>query len=229
MFTLYHSPLQAHCRKTRLLMREYGLEMQLENEPYWEKRAEFMYLNPGGDVPVLQEGDGLLAVGNYAITEHLLEYYTPARGDDSCLLGQNPALRCEVRRLVDWFDRKFYQEVTRPLVYERYFKPLEGNGPPDSHAMRQGRRHLVPHLELINALTEQDSFLVGDRLTLADLAAAAQISCIDYFGEVLWSNTRYAALRRWYGLVKSRPSMRHILTDRIRSQAPPPYYENPDF
>lgn len=226
MLTLYHSSLQAHCRKVRLMMHEYGLQTQLEDEPYWLNRPEFLYLNPGGDVPVLQTEEGLLAVGNYAITEYLLEA-SPQAG--LSLLNSNLAIRCEIRRLSDWFDRRFYGEVTRLLVYERFFKPLEQKGAPDTALLRQGRQQLTAHLHLIDALTAEGSFLAGDMLTLADLSAAAQLSCVDYFGEISWSQQNLPHLRRWYAHMKSRPGMREILRERVRSFTPPPYYENPDF
>jgi glutathione S-transferase len=64
-------------------------------------------------------------------------------------------------------------------------------------------------------------------MTFADLAAAAQLSSLDYLGEVPWED--YPAAKAWYVRLKSRKSFRSLLTDRIIGFAPPPDYANLDF
>jgi len=224
MRTLYHTSLSAVCRKIRVLLREKELEFELVAENFWERRTEFFALNPAGEIPVLLEGDGEAVCGNHAITEYLEEAY---RDNNKRFLGSSIGERAEVRRLVDWFDEKFDREVTQNIVFEKVFKRLLRCGEPQSDAIRAGKKNILYHLEYIAFLTHEHRFLAGDMLTLADMAAAAHLSALDYLGDVPWEHN--AKAKEWYALLKSRPSMRVILGDRLPGVHPPEHYENPDF
>ena len=223
--SLTHSPLHAHSRKIRLLLAERGLKFVLQDEPFWEQHEDFLQLNPAGEIPVLQDEEGFVIAGHYAITEYL-EDRQVSDGEPS-LLGDTLEMRAETRRLIDWFDEKFYREVTQILTYEKYFKKLEQKGWPDNKAFRHCCQQAHYHLEVIAGLTQDSPWLNGEQMTLADLAAAAQLSVVDYFGDIVWQD--HPKARDWYRLVKSRPSMRAVLKDRVRGVLPPDHYEDPDF
>lgn len=222
MRLLYHTPLSPFCRKIRMLMKEKGIDFELVQENPWDRNLEFFALNPAGEVPVLVEENGTVISGAYAIAEYLEEGYP-----NHNMLGDTLAQRAEVRRLVDWFDHKFDYEVTQNVLFEKAFKHYFGYGEPDSASIRIGRQNILYHLDYIGHLASERYFLAGDLPTMADLAAAAHISALDYLGDVLWSHNKMA--QNWYALMKSRPSMRNILAERIRGIRPPTYYENPDF
>lgn len=224
MRTLYHIILSPNCRKARLQLLEKGLEFTLVHENVWERRQEFFSLNHAGEVPVLQEPDGQVICGNNAISEYIEEAY---RDSSKTLLGTTVNERAEVRRLIDWFDHKFDQEVTQNVLFEKIFKRLMRYGEPQSDAIRAGKQNILHHLEYIGYLTQEHCYLTGDAMTLADLAAASHLSCLDYLGDVPWEHN--AKAKEWYALMKSRPSMRSILTDRTATMRPPAHYENPDF
>jgi glutathione S-transferase len=224
MRTLYHTPLSPYCRKIRLLLREKELEFELTQENIWERRMEFFALNPAGEVPVLLEADGEVISSNYAIMEYLEEAY---RDNNKRFIGSSISERAEVRRLVDWFDRKFDQEVTQNILFEKVFKRLMYYGEPQSDAIRAGKKNILYHLDYIAYLTQEHCYLTGDALTVADMAAAGHLSALDYLGDVPWEHN--ARAKEWYALMKSRPSLRAILVDRVPSFRPPDHYENPDF
>ena len=100
-------------------------------------------------------------------------------------------------------------------------------GSPNTDALRAGKENILYHLEYIGYLATERYWLAGDYLTIADLAAAAHLSALDYLGDVPWEHNAQAA--NWYRLMKSRPCLRRILTDRIQGVKPPDYYEDPDF
>jgi glutathione S-transferase len=220
--TLYYTPLSPFCRKIRVQMKEKNLEFQLQEERPWERPMSLLTLTPAGEVPVLQEASGSVIAGHYAISEYLEEVYPEKK-----LLGTTPIARAETRRLLDWFDHKFYAEVTRNLLVEKYFKRLNGQGGPMSDAIRAGKTNILYHLDYIAFLTQRRAWLAGDQLTLADIAAAAQLSALDYFGDVPWEHSREA--KEWYALIKSRPSFRQILADYVPGQRPVDHYQNLDF
>lgn len=222
MRILYHTSLSPYCRKARLLLMEKGLDFDLTQENIWERRLEFFALNPAGEVPVLMEPDGQVISGNYAITEYLEETYKDKR-----FIGDTLTDRQEVRRLADWFDRKFDQEVTQLILFEKVFRRLMHCGEPQSDAIRAGKKNILYHLDYIAYLTGERRFLAGDTITLADFAAASHLSALDYLGDVPWDHN--ARAKEWYALMKSRPAMRHVLDDRVMGFRPPSYYEDPDF
>jgi glutathione S-transferase len=229
MLTLFYHPLCPFSRYVRLILGEYGIEVRLVEERFWERREEFLLLNPAGQIPVLV-ADGQPAIpGASIIAEYIEETHTAER--ENRLLPATPAERVEVRRLASWFNDKFHSEVSGPLVTERVFKrhmTLEqGGGPPDTGAMRAARHNIRYHLAYIGWLVRTRDWLAGDRLSLADLAAAAHLSAADYLGDVPWNADE--AAKNWYARVKSRPSFRPLLADTLAGLPPAKSYADLDF
>ena len=222
MRTLYHLWLSPFCRKVRIVLAEKKLEVEMQVEPVWERRQPFLTLNPAGKVPVLVEPEGTILSDSMAITEFLDEVYP-----DPPLIGGTPEERAEIRRLVAWFDHKFNAEVTANLVGEKIMNRFLGLGEPDSRAIRAGHANIRTHLEYIAFLIQRRNWLAGNRMTLADIAAAAHLSCVDYIGDVPWE--KHEDAKNWYARVKSRPSFRTILADHIPGLAPPKAYADLDF
>lgn len=222
MRLLYHLPLCPFSRKVRLVMAEKRLSFEVMTESVWKKRPEFLLLNPAGAVPVLIEETGLTIPDSYAICEYLEEAYP-----DTLLMGRTLAERVEVRRLIAWFDDKFYREVTHNLLFEKIFKRLFGNSNPNAQALREGYQNIKRHLDYIAELAENRVWLAGNNLSIADFAAAAHISALDYIGDINWDKN--SLVKEWYVRIKSRPSFRSLLNDRISGMIPPKYYVDLDF
>lgn len=222
MRTLFHLWLHPFSRKVRLALTEKKLPFDLQLEKIWERRTEFLALNPAGDVPVLVEEDGTTIANSQVICEFLEEVYPQVD-----LLGQEPAQRAETRRLISWFDVKFNREVTENLVGEKLMKRLLTQGEPHGPAIRAGHANIHYHLDYIGFLTEKRRWLAGEEFSLADIAAAAHISAVDYIGDVPWAE--HAAAREWYTRVKSRPSFAPLLAERIPGFTPSVHYEDVDF
>ncbi len=222
MRTLHHLPLDTGCRKIRILLAEKGLEFELKMEKIWERRPSFLQLNPAGEVPVLLEADGTSIAGAGVIAEYLDEAY-PEPG----LLGRTPLDRAETRRLVNWFEVKFQREVTRNLVDEKIMKRFLGQGGPEASAIRAGLANVHYHLDYIAWLSERRRWLAGDGFSLADITAAAELSAVDYLGDVPWDE--HAAAKQWYARLKSRPSVRPLLADHVPGVSPAKHYADLDF
>ena len=221
MNRLYHYPLSPFCRKVRLSLAEKRIEVELVEERYWEQDADFLRRNPAGKVPVLKLGNRTMAE-SAAICEYLEEAH-PAPP----LMPKDAESRYEVRRLVNWFDDKFHEEVTRKLMGERVFKKVMGGGYPDSANVKAGARAIKFHLDYMAWLLEQRRWLAGNEMSLADFAAAAQLSCLDYISDVDWH--RSELVKDWYAKIKSRPAFRSILADQVPGFRPPPHYADLDF
>jgi len=230
MLTLFHHPICPRSRYVRLILSEYGIAVHLVEEKFWERREQFLVLNPAGELPVLVTEGQPPVPGASVIAEYIEETHPDDFGGDR-LLPQLPARRIEVRRLANWFNDKFHSEVSGPLVAERAFKrhmtQEQGGGPPDTDTLRAARQNIRYHLAYIGWLVRTRDWLAGDRLSLADLAAAAHLSAADYLGEVPWNEDE--ATKNWYARVKSRPSFRTILADTIAGLPPSKNYADLDF
>jgi glutathione S-transferase len=203
-------------------MAEKRLPFELRLEKPWERRPEYLELNPAGTVPTLIEDNGLVIPDSGVICEYLDEAYP-----DSGLMGRTLAERVEVRRLAAWFDGRFAQEVTNNLLGEKIVRRLSGRGNPDPSAIRNGYTALRYHLDYIGWLAETRKWLAGGTLSVADFAAAAHLSSLDFISDVDWSLSEPA--KDWYMRIKSRPSFRPLLADRVSGVLAPDHYAKLDF
>jgi len=230
MLTLFHHAFCPHSRFVRLILGEYGLETELVEEKVWERDEAFLAMNPAGTTPVLVTDDELTIPGANIIAEYMDEAVGPQHGERR-LMPSALEDRIEVRRLMSWFNEKFYEEVSGPLVTERIYKRFmtseQGGGAPSTDTLRAARSNLRYHLAYIGWLARTRNFLAGDRPTYADLAAAAHLSAIDYLGDVPW--TENDAAKAWYVRVKSRPSFRPLLNEWLPGLPAPAHYIDLDF
>jgi glutathione S-transferase len=230
MLTLFHHPLSMPSRLVRLVFGEYGEEISLVEEKPWARRKEFIAVNPANILPLLlAEGDNAVT-GAGVILEYLDETRAPLSRTAPLFPG-GPLQRAETRRVINWYLEKTNAEVVNPLVRERVFKlqmtAEEGGGSPDTKAMRTARANLIQHMRYTNWLVGSRNWIAGDERSYGDLAAAAAVSVMDYLGEINWAE--YPAAKDWYARMKSRPSFRAILADRVRSLAPASHYTDLDF
>ena len=227
---LFHHPFCPHSRFVRLVLGEYGLQARLVEERVWERREAFLTLNPTGATPVLIE-EGHPAVPGADIIAEYIDETCGGAFDERRLLPTDIDSRVEVRRLTGWFNAKFFEEVSSPLVVERIYKRHmtveQGGGSPDNVALRAARSNIRYHLAYIGWLMRGRSFLAGERLSYADLAAAAHLSCADYFGDVPWAEDEGAKI--WYARIKSRPSFRPLLQESLPGTVPSATYADLDF
>jgi len=230
MLTLLHHPFCPHSRYVRLVLSEHRANPRLVEERVWDRREDFLALNPAGTTPVLVE-EGCPPVSGATTIAEYLDDTRGAEMFENRLMPIDPARRVEVRRLAAWFNEKFYAEVSGPLVMERFYKRHmrieQGGGPPDTEAIRAARTNIRYHLAYIGWLVRTRDWLAGDRLTFADLAAAGHLSAVDYSGDVPWSEDE--AAKHWYARVKSRPSFRPILAETWPGLAPAENYADLDF
>ena len=221
MVLLVHSSFLPACRKIRILMAEKKMLFVLTEENPWALSKDIYKINPAGTLPIFIF-DGNILASDYAITEFLEETYTQNR-----LIPGNNKERAEVRRFMDWFDDKFNREVYQYIAGEKIYKRFALNQAPESRRIKAGINNLRFHLEYIDWICERNNYLAGDEFTLADISAAAQLSIIDYLGDVPWED--YKNTKLWYSKIKSRPSFKEILNDRIKNIYPSTHYTDLDF
>ena len=223
MWHLYQFPLCPFSRKVRLMLGEKGVAHELVRESPWESRDEFMDLNPAGQTPVLvEESKGIVLIDSDAICEYFEETV-----EKSPMIQGSALNRAEVRRLVAWFDEGLYREVVKPLMSERMRKRLVSRETPDTRVLREAMTSANAHLDYMDYLLDHRRWLAGPVLSLADLTAAAHLSVADYLGGIDWRSHKQTT--DWYAVMKSRPSFRSLLGERMEVIAPPAHYDKVDF
>jgi len=222
MWQLFQFPLCPFSRKVRLLLSEKGVAYELWRENPWERREEFTNMNAMSQTPVIRDAErGTVLVDSRAICEYFEETV-----DKAPMINGTAANRAEIRRLVAYFDENFFASVTGPLLNERMKKRIILRQSPDSRALREAMKLANEHLYYIDYLIDNRPWLAGATMSLADLAAAAQISVADYLGGIDWSNHEQS--RGWYSVFKSRPSFRPLLAERMDVILPPTHYADVD-
>ncbi len=230
MVTLTHFKLCPKSRAIRLALAEMGVEVTLAQERPWEWRAELLALNPSGELPVLALEGGKVLCGAYAISEYYAEPEArETEGRTRPLFPGGREERAEQRRLVDWFHGKCNREVTRELLFERVYGHLVPGRThlPDPEALRAIRANIRYHLAYVGHLAHERCWLAGKEMSYADMCAAAHLSCLDYLGEIGWDE--FPSAKIWYARMKSRPSFRPLLADRMAGVAPAAVYADLDF
>jgi len=217
MWQLFHFPLCPFSRKVRLLLSEKGIAYELRAENPWEGREGFLELNPAGRTPVMTHSEKrIILADSRAICEYFEETV-----DRATMINGSAASRAEIRRLIALFDENFFTDITAPLLNEKMRKRVL-RSPPDSRVLRETMRLVNDHLYYMDYLLDHRAWLAGSTMSLADLAAAAQISVADYLGGIDWSG--HEQTRNWYSVFKSRPSFRPLLSDRMDGVHPPSHY-----
>lgn len=218
MWHLYHFPLCPFSRKVQLSLGEKKIGYDLVTLYPWDAGEDFRRLNPAGRVPVLHDAEKRVTlIDSMAICEYLEETVA----ERPLIIGSARG-RAEIRRLVALFDETFYGDITGPLLHEKMKKRLVLRQSPDSRILRETTRLLHEHLDYIDWLVDNRRWLAGAQLSLADFAAAAQISVVDYLGGIEWGD--HTSAHEWYRVIKSRPSFAPLLRQKMDGLPPPKHY-----
>ena len=230
MIKLFQFKLCPFSRRVRYTLEEYNIRFVMIDEIIWNKRKEFLAVNPGGSLPVLIDEDDNVIINNYAIIEYIEEKHSQTTGGSSLILG-DLSTKAEIRRLVDWYDNKFYHEVSkiilRELIDKYYMKDKIDDKSPNMESVRIAQENSTYHFKYLSYLISSRSWIAGDFISQADIAAASHISCLDYLNKIDWD--KWLEIKNWYARIKSRPAFSSILGDHIAGFQPPNHYSNPDF
>lgn len=225
MAKLLHHKLDPASRLIRLMAAEYSVTLSFEEISPWKRSADFMTISPAGTLPVLFDDELPPIVGALASIAAIEERFAPAAVEG--LIPSNPVHRYECWRLVEWVLGKLNDEVTRYVLEEKIGRRDRGGETPDVSVLRAAKTNLIEHVHYFNWLVASRSWLAGDSLSIADLALAAHFSVLDYLGDIDWSEI--GETRDWYARIKSRPSFRPLLADRLLALPPSKTYADLDF
>ena len=196
---LYDSPVSGNCYKVRLLLAHLGLPYERRTMDVVDRsnrRDVLGDLNPALRVPTLVLDDGRPLAESGAIIWYL--------GEDTRLVPEDPYARAQV---LQWMF--FEQYDHEPAIAVARFW-LAYSGRPDDFADRLPERTAAGHraLAAMERHLADRQFLVGDSLTLADIALYAYTHVADEGGFDL---EPYPGVRRWLARVAAEPG--HVSID----------------
>ena len=119
---------------------------------------------------------------NFFLIEYIFEY-----NKETEIFASDIYIKAEIRRLISWFNDKFYREVTKLIIDERIIGYYLNQGEPDSEILRIAKFNLANHIKYINYLLARRKWLAGESFSVIDLIAAAHVSIIDYLGNISWN------------------------------------------
>jgi glutathione S-transferase len=217
MLRLRHFPLSPFCRKVRLVLNEKRISHECTTVRPWEMGV------PVQNVTQVTLSDGHVLSDARAIAEYLEESVASAP-----LMPERYTARAEVRRWINWADERLWAVATSRVLEERLLKRFadRDDRQPDLSELKSALVALRAAMQDLERQLDRSASLVGT-LSLADLAVAAHLSCLDYFGDVPWAE--FTVTRDWYARIKSRPSFRGLLTDTLPGVPQASHYQDLDF
>lgn len=221
MHILYHYPLCPMSRQARVILKEANINYNLIKEDYWHRSDQILKFNPAGELPILVEPFDIVIAGIYPVIEYINDF------TNNSFMSADSVESAEIRRMISWYNQKFYPEVTKIFMNEKIIRLLKNAGAPKTEFIRIAKTNLSQHLQYTSYILRNRAYVGSESFSAADIAAAAHLSVIDYFGEIIWE--QYPIIKEWYSLIKSRPSFRSILQDSIAGFIPPKHYNDLDF
>jgi glutathione S-transferase len=222
MLILYHYPLCPLSRLIRVLLAEQNIEFKLEKIDFWKEKQKLISIDPISELPALRSNENRIVIGLYALVEYVTSLTPNFYFSDLSNLEA-----AEMRRVIYWLDSRFNKEVTSYILSEKLIKLLSKEGSPRTEFLRAARINFIHHTNYFKTLFARNGNIATHQQSVADIFLASHISVLDYFGEINWDKISW--MRDWYAAIKSRPSFRKILQDRVPIINPPSYYEDPDF
>ena len=195
---LYHFPVAPNPSRVRVFANEKDLPVEqvvvslAEGE---HKSPEHLARNPRAALPVLELDDGSYLTESLPIMEYLEECFP-----EPPMFGSTPIERARIRQLERLAEFKILGPVAR-LVHSSN-SPL--GLPPNELLANIERERLPQGYNLMDGCLAENSFVFGERVTVADCTLFAGLFFGEFFGVPVPGE--YPHLSRWYESFKARPS-----------------------
>lgn len=213
------------------IAKERKLDVALvETNPDYPLSAEYLKLNPQGRVPTFQAPDGwvlteVIAISLYCkVSSRYASYHSMNRAclpllqrgmaladsvvakqnGETALLGQNDRDYAQIIRWMSFFNSEIQPSLAK------WYKPMSGRWPYDEQKVREAAETANKAIAILEAHFTENTYFLGDRLTLADLLA---VSCLSrgyqyVFGKE-WRET-FPNVTRWFLNMTDQPVWKEV-------------------
>lgn len=163
---LYGSPLSPYVRKILVYAACRNIEVELVPVGIGDPNPDFVAVSPFRKMPALKDGD--FGISDSSAIIHYLE----AKHPDAGLIPAEP----QGRARTIWFE-EFADTIVvaagGKIFFNRVVAPRFLGKPGDEALALQGEAELVPAYDYLESVIPESGYLVGDQLTLADIAVAS--------------------------------------------------------
>lgn len=209
--TVYGAPLSPFVRKVRLLLAEKGLDYQLEVVAPFHQPDWFFEISPLGRIPGFRHGDLALADSS-VIGQYIEEQYPEA----PALYGNTATEKARIRWLEKYADYELAPLTTFAVFLNRALNPTMGKACNEEAVQKALTEKLPKHFDYLEKVLDGGDYLVGNRLSAADLAFACQLINLQHGRESL-DATRWPGLAALQERLCQRDSIQAILPDECRT------------
>jgi glutathione S-transferase len=189
---LYYHPISTNARRAVLTAAHLGTSLELVPVDFSkgeQKKPEFLRMNPNGWVPVLDD-DGFYLHESHAIIQYLADG-TPGQ----TVYPTERRARADVNRWLFWSAQHF-QPAVGLLLWECVIKRMMHLGRPDGDEVKRGERLFGEVGPILDGQLQGKHWVLGDKLTLADLALSAPLTVTEPGALPLSS---YPNIQSWLG------------------------------
>lgn len=190
MITLYEFALSGNCHKIRLMLSLLGLEYQsvaVKGNEQQQNSAEFLAINPFGQVPVLKDDDVVIR-DSQAILVYLAKKY----GNGQWLPNDAAALA----DVVAWLSTAANEVALGPnrlRLHHKFGRDIN---------IEESRQISIKLLDVLQVRLEYHDYLATDQITIADIAVYPYIALVPE-GKI--DLNPYPAVIAWLGRIQGLP------------------------
>jgi glutathione S-transferase len=195
---LYGAPVSPFVRKVLAFCAEKNVAIELVPVGLGDPNPDFLSASPFRKMPALRDGDFTISDSSAIVT------YIEAKHPDPALIPSNPADRARTI----WFDEfadTILVAAAGKIFFNRVVSPKFLGKPGDEAAALLGEQELVPVFAYLEGIIPASGHLVGDMLTLADIAVAGPFVNLAHAGFVFDSAT-YPKLGKYVETMHARPA-----------------------
>jgi glutathione S-transferase len=195
---LYGAPVSPFVRKVLAYAAEKGLPLELVPIGLGDQNPDFLAASPFRKMPAFKDGDFSISDSSAIVT------YLEAKHPEPAMLPADPANRARViwydefadTMMVAAFGKIFFNRIVAPRFMGR-----EG----DEEAAKAGEQEMVPLWDYLEGVIPASGHLVGDQLTLADIAVASPFVNLSHCS-IAPDAAGYPRLAAFLAAIHARPS-----------------------
>ncbi|MDR1311246.1 MAG: glutathione S-transferase N-terminal domain-containing protein [Burkholderiaceae bacterium] len=167
MMVLHSGTTCPFSQRCRLVLFEKGMDFEIRDVDLFNKPDEISAMNPYGQVPILVERDLVLYESN------IINEYIDERFPHPQLMPVDPLMRARARLMLFVYEKELFVHVNT----------LENDKSDMAHINHEKARvQIREYLTSLAPLFQKSKFMLGDELSMLDVALAPLLWRLDYYG-----------------------------------------------
>ena len=205
---VFGSSMSPFVRKVLAFAAEKGIEIEHRQIGLGSDDPQFIAASPFRKIPALNDGDYNLADSSAIV------HYIEARQPAPALIPADPHERGKVVWFDEFADTLIFACVGK-MFFNRVVSPRFMGKPGDEAAAAAGQAEMPPLLDYLESVIPPSGFLVGDRLTLADISVASPFVNLGHL-DIAIDPARHPKLAAYLEAILARPSFAGMVASERR-------------